>query len=431
MGRLVTWSRVEAAVAMPWTSTIASTIALAMTRAYRSDRYGVNDNRPVAPASGPPYSVPVRWLGLACVLLAGGATAAQAISVDKLLGSGRLVAYAPAVRAGGRASAQALRLDAQALSAAGFTAVTTYGASRPLAPICRFFKRRGFRTVLVGIADPTDPGERRRAARLKRCADGYVVGTGGLTARRYDRAALDRAIRSVRGATGRPVTTREPLAAYRDDPSLLRAGDWVFPIIHPWEAEQRDSQAACGWTIFAYRELAERAPAGIATLIAETGLPTAGALATSEHYQRAFFMCLESRQVPFGYFVAFDRPSAADDGVAAHFGLFDADGVPKLWAAQQMRPTLAAERTGGRLHGRIAGAPPRGLRVVVYVGGARWESGPIVDPDRRGHWQATVPADRPVAVYLAWASWTPPAAVDQPPRVDRSMVLAKQDLPAM
>jgi exo-beta-1,3-glucanase (GH17 family) len=373
----------------------------------------------------------VRWLGLVCVLLVAGATAASAISVDKLLGGGRLVAYAPAERDGGRASARALRLDAHALAAAGFTAVTTYGASRALAPICRFFKRRGFRTVLVGIADPTDRAERGRAVRLGRCADGYVVGTGGLAAGRYDRATLDRAIRTLRDATGRPVTTREPLAGYRDDASLLRAGDWVFPIIRPWEAEQRDSQAACGWTIFAYRELAERAPAGVVTVVAETGLPTAGALPTSEHYQRAFFLCLESRQVPFGYFEALDRPSAGDDTPEAHYGLLDSQGVPKLWAAQQMRPTLLAERMGDRLRGRVAGAPPRGLRVVAYVGGARWEVGPTVVVDRLGRWATSVPADRPAAVYLAWASWKPPPVVEQLPRVDRSLVLAKHDLPPM
>ncbi len=373
----------------------------------------------------------VRWLGLAAALLAVGATTADALSVEKLLGGGRLVAYRPAAHAGGGASARSLRLDAEALAGAGFTAVTTYGATRALLPVCRFFKRHGFRTVLVGIADPTDLVERRRAARLKRCADGYVVGSGGLAAGRYDRAVLDRAIQDVRAATGRPVTTREPPASYRDDASLVRAGDWLFPIIQPWDAEQRDSQAACGWTIFAYRDLAKDAPAGVPTVVAETGLPTAGAPSTSEHYQRAFFLCLESRQVPFGYFDAFDPPSPREDAPGVHFGLFTGDGVPKLWAAGQVHPALTAARTGGRLHGRIAGAPPRGLRVVVYVGGERWTLGPTVTPDRRGDWHADAPADRPVAVYLAWATWTPPPAVDQPPRVDRSLVLAKQDLPPM
>src|SRR5262249_29221778 len=137
-----------------------------------------------------PRAVRVRGLGLASVLLAVAAGSAHAVSVEKLLGGGRLGAYAPVDR-GGPPAAPALRLDAEALAAAGFRAVTTYGASPALAPICRFFKRHGFHTVLVGIADPTDRDERRRAIRLKRCADGYVVGTGGLAAGRYDRDALD------------------------------------------------------------------------------------------------------------------------------------------------------------------------------------------------------------------------------------------------
>ncbi len=364
----------------------------------------------------------MRWLGLASVLLAGGATAARAISIETLLGGGRLVAYAPA----GPATARALREDAQSLAAAGFTAVVTEATPPALVPVCRFFKRHGFRTVLLGIADPTDREERRRAARLRRCADGYVVGRGGVTAGRYGREDLERAIRDVRAATGRPVTTREPASAYRDDAALLRAGEWLFPLLDPWAAGQRDSQEACGWTIFAYRDLAELAPPGV-PVVAETGLPTAGALATSEHYQRAFFLCLESRQVAFGYFEAFDRPGG--DGVAEHRGLFDAAGVPKLWAAQQLRPTFVVERAVARVRGRVDGAPPRGLRVVAYVGGDRWDLGPAAGLDRRGRFAFDVPADRTVVVYLAWATWKAPPAVGEPPRVDRSLVLARHDLP--
>src|SRR5258705_394573 len=85
-----------------------------------------------------------------------------------------------------------------------------------------------------------------------------------------------------RGASGRPVTTRETADVLRANPGLVRLGDWVFPTIRPWQAGKREAQDACGWTIFAYRELAE-APAGVPTVIAETGLPTEGALATSEH----------------------------------------------------------------------------------------------------------------------------------------------------
>jgi exo-beta-1,3-glucanase (GH17 family) len=367
-------------------------------------------------------------------MVALGAGAARAISIEKLFGGGRIVAYTPrgfVPGAPGRPSPRELRCDAQRLLAAGFRSVTTYGASRALVPVCRFFKRQGFRTVLVGVWDPRDRAELRRAAAVKRCADGYVVGSEGLTDGRYARDELDRAIRELRAATGRPVTTRDALKAYQDDPSLAGAGDWVFPTIHPWRADQRDSQGACGWTIFAYRDLAEHVPAGVPIVIAETGLPTEGGLPTSEHYQRAFFLCIESRQVAFAFFDAFDAPWKDDGGVGAHWGLFRADGTAKLWASQQMQPVLSASRRAGRLLGRVERGPPEGFHVVVYVRGERWEVRPPVVPDRRGAWRVDVPADRPAVVYLARAGWTPPAAVDEPPRADRIQVVARQDLPPM
>lgn len=372
--------------------------------------------------------IAVRVRGLLVAVVLGTAAPADAMSLEKLLGDGQLVAYTGR-DANGRPSARTLRTDAESLAAVGFRAVTTYGTTRATAPVCRFFKRRGFRTVLAGIADPRDAAEMRRAVGLRRCVDGYVVGTDGLSAARYTRAELERAIARVRAASGRPVTTRDTLQAFRDDPSLARVGDWLFPTIQPWHAEKRDPQDACGWTIFAYRELAERAPAGMPTVIAETGLPTEGALATSEHYQRAFFLCLASRQVAFGYFAAFDRSGA--DGVDAHWGLFRADGSPKLWAAQQIRPTLVVERVGDRLRGRVENGPRHLLRVIVYVQGARWEAAPTIVPDRRGAWELGVAPDRAVTVYVASQAWMPPAAVDRLPRVDRVQVLAQRELPAM
>jgi hypothetical protein len=364
------------------------------------------------------------------VLLLGPVGAARAISVEKILGGGRLAAYATVrTRADGGASVRGIRLDAVSLRAVGFRAVTTYETSRATVPVCRFFKRVGFATVLVGIADPTDAGEVRRAIRLRRCADGYVVGTLGISEKRYDRDALAAVIARVRARSGRPVTTRETIEVLRADASLVRLGDWVFPTIHPFAAGKRESQDACGWTIFAYRDLADGAPAGVPTVVAETGLPTEGALATSEHYQRAFFMCLESRQVPFGYFEAFDRPGA--DPVAGHFGVFRADDTPKLWAAQQIRPTLAIERMADGLRGHVDGVSPRLVRIVVYAKGARWDAMPAVQPNPRGAWSVAVPRDRAAAVFVVTPAWVAPSPVERLPAVDRMQVFATRELPPM
>ena len=223
---------------------------------------------------------------------------------------------------------------------------------------------------------------------------------------------------------------REHVDAFRDDPGLLRLGDWVFPTIQPWHAGKRESQDACGWTIFTYRELAELAPAGMPTVVAPTTMPTEGERGASEHYQRAYLLCLESRQVPFAWATAFDEPASADV-VRAHGGLFRADGSPKLWAAQQFSPALVAERAGESIRGRVTNVPPGFVQVVAYVKREQWERAPAVVLDRRGAWTVAVPRDRPVAVYVASRAWSPPPAAERRPRLDRAYVLAERELPAL
>ena len=359
---------------------------------------------------------------------------AAAVTVETLFGGGRLVAYSPSgydPQTTVRLSPRALHADADALHRVGFRAITTYGSSRALAPVCRFFKRRGFATVLVGIWDPRDRAEVRRAIRLRRCADGYVVGNEGLTFGRYDRAALDAAIRRVRERTDRPVATRETLAAYEKDPSLARAGDWLFPTLHPWYADHRESQDACGWTAITFHELKNRTPPEVPLVLAETGLPTEGVLGASEFYQRAFFLCIEARHVAFAYFEAFDQAWKREDAVGPHWGLFRVDGSPKLWAAQQLRPTITVARTPTGIEGAVTDAPRRALRVVAYVHGERWEALPPVDPDRRGHFTIPTSGVRPTVVVVASRAWSGPSPVERAPGIDRMQVFARAELPAM
>jgi|SRR5581483_9491915 len=254
--------------------------------------------------------------------------------------AGRLVAYNPRGYdpiAGTSPSMRSIREDARRLHRRGFRTVTTYASTSPLVRVCRLFKRYGFTRVLVGIADPTDDVELAAAARQRRCADGYVVGNEGLTFGRYGRDALAAAMARLRANTDRPVTTRETLGEYLQDPTLLGLGDWVFPNVHPYFAGVTEPAAACAWTIARYGELRAGTPASVAVVVAETGLPTAGATGLNDEAQAAFFECLEASGIRFVYFEAFDQPWKVTLPVESHWGLFRADGSPKLWAQTAWR----------------------------------------------------------------------------------------------
>lgn len=263
------------------------------------------------------------------------ASAVQAsLPPPDLFGGGRLVVYAPRgfdPTPGWKPRARRLRADATALLALGVRAVETEGTPESLRPVCRFLKRHGIVRVIIGVADPTDASELRRAATLRRCADGYAIGWGGLAEGRYGREVLARAVERLRRRTGKPVAVRERPESYEKDPTLLGLGDWVFPLVDPLRDEMVGPQESCGSTMQEYRDVLERAPIDRPVTIAATGLPTSGSPGANDTWQRAYLLCLESRNIPFAIFEAFDQPWRQG---AEYYGLLRADGAPKLWATQ-------------------------------------------------------------------------------------------------
>lgn len=369
----------------------------------------------------------VAWL--AAGVLLGRAPANGAPSAPDLSGGGALIAYTPsgyAPDATWRASAAGLRADAEDLARFGGRAIVTERTTAALEPVCRFFKRRGFATVIVGVADPTDAGELRAARSLRRCADGYAVGSGGLAAKRYRRSALVTAVAELRRATGRPVAVRELAASYRADPALLGVGDWMFPVVAPDPA--RGAQEACGVTMAVYRELLERGPQDRPLALASAGLPTADTPGANEHAQRAYFSCLASRGVAFAYDEAYDQPWRG--GGAATHGLFRADGTPKLFVWQLARPRLTIAQTTPALAGHVANATPSRFRVLAYTHGEGWEPQPPRPLSRSGRWSVPGVAGRPAVVLLAAPGFTPVEPVDRPPPVDGVHLFAGAETPA-
>jgi hypothetical protein len=180
-----------------------------------------------------------------------------------------------------------------------------------------------------------------------------------------------------------------------------------------------------------YRTLAARVPGGLPTVVAATGLPTSGDPRTSEYYQRAFFACIDSRQVPFGHFVAFDQPDRHDVPTGGHWGLFRADGTPKVWASRELGVTLAATRAAAGVTGTVPAAVRALVRVVGYVQREQWERLPLPAIDDTGAWQIPVTAERPVVVFAVIASWEAPSRVERLPVIDRAHVLARRDVPPL
>ena len=343
----------------------------------------------------------------------------RAAPLPDLLGGGRLVAYAPG-DAGGPHPKQ-VRLDAMALHRHGFRAITTPATPRLAGPVCRVFKRHGFRLVLVDIADPRDQGALGRARGWRRCVDGFVVGRGGLAAGRYDRALLETVMARLRHTTGRPVTTREPVAEYERYPRLLALGDWAFPSANPYAAGAGLPQTACGFSVRRYFALVERADPGHPIVLGETGLPSAGAPPLSENGQRAFLACVEVRGVRFEHHTAFDDAGRTDGPVAGHWGLFRADRTPKAWALSIAPPRIAMWVRPGRATGVVGNAAPPTFRVALYARGERWQPRGLVEISPRGRWKARGTVS---AALLVSRAFVPALGADLPP-VDGTTVFAR------
>jgi hypothetical protein len=345
-------------------------------------------------------------------------------AAPNLFGGGRLVAYTPRgfdPRTGRPPDFASVRSDADQLHRRGFRALATYASTRALAPVCRIFKRRGFRTVLIGVADPTDAAAVHAAVRQRGCADGYFVGDGGLGAGRYTRAALVAAVGRIRAASRRPVTVREELAAYDD--ALLALGDWAYPIADPYRAGAWHPQDACGYGLRQQAALRARLPRGLPLVLAGMGLPTTGPPAASENYQRALYLCLETRRVPFEYAEAFDQPWRGE-GPEAHRGLFRDDGTPKMFAAVLAAPSVTVTRRGSWLRGRVRNVAPEHVRVVIWVHGRGWEPRATGAVSRRGKWKARVPEAADADVQLVAPAYAPLTGMERPPMVDGERVLA-------
>ena len=242
--------------------------------------------------------------------------------------------YIPGSTLPGGTSEEQIRNDLHLLKKSGFRSLLTYGADNILAFIPQLARKEGFDgTVIMGIWNIFSKEEWTNAVAQGPYVDGYCLGNEGLGVR-YNQKELAIRMKELRQVTGRPVTTSEPIDSYIEGPYrdwLLTVPDWLFPLAHPVWAEELAAKEAVNWLIVRHDFLV--ASSGRKVIIKEAGFPSAGMEGCSEEGQRSFFELLEKTGVSFFYFEAFDQPwkkaTSKPHEIEAHWGLFDAQGMPK------------------------------------------------------------------------------------------------------
>jgi exo-beta-1,3-glucanase (GH17 family) len=225
--------------------------------------------------------------------------------------------------------------DLRMLASAGFRSLVTYGAADVLGAVPELAREAGFDgRIVMGIWDPFSDEELSNALAQAGYVDAYCVGNEGLGIR-YEPDELHAVMAHVRRATGKPVTTSEPIDRYLQGPYrdwLHDHSDWLFPNAHPYLAGRHDPDEAAAWTVARYDYLVASA-AGKDVVLKEAGYPTHRDDCCDEGAQRAFFTALMQSGIRFLLFEAFDQPgkldSATEPRLEHHWGLFRADGTPK------------------------------------------------------------------------------------------------------
>lgn len=220
------------------------------------------------------------------------------------------------------------------LHSLGFRSLVTYAAQGVLGSAPKIAREQGFSgMVIMGIWDIFSKEEWENALTQKTFVNGYCLGNEGLGLR-YTAAELTEKMTQLRKATGKPVTTTEPIDSYLTGPHrewLLTNSDWLFPLAQPFWAAQLHPQRAVDW-IVARSDYLE-ATTGRKVVLKEAGFPSASPTGQSEESQLAFFETLKATGLTFFYFEAFDQPWKHNvqhqSSVESHWGLYHSDGTPK------------------------------------------------------------------------------------------------------
>jgi exo-beta-1,3-glucanase (GH17 family) len=228
-------------------------------------------------------------------------------------------------------STQSLEADLQVLRQAGFDGLITYGSEIDELPEVAY--KLGFRAVLLGVWDPQSVSERMNVARAVRSNPhmiaGVIVGNEGLSTGRYTMDTLCKALEEIGTATGKPVSTTEPVDWILAEPKIAECSTFITVNAHPYFSGQRTPEKAAQWTLEAWKAVRSRYP-DAQLLFKEVGLPSGGADGLTEDVQKDYYIRLARTDVVFSYFEAFDATPRFKDALIEQFwGLWRSDRSPK------------------------------------------------------------------------------------------------------
>lgn len=238
-----------------------------------------------------------------------------------------------------------LRTALSQLFSEGWRGLVTYSLDGTLEHVPRIAKQVGFTVVIAGLYwfDEAQLA-REKAAALAQLAsiDAYVLGNEGLHEGRYTRQRLAEEMQQLMARTGRPVTTSETHAQYKNDPSLATLGHWIFPNLQFWFDPAIRTPAQAIVSVQAqYQSLQNLAP-GRTIVIKESWWPTAGEASATAANQTVFMRQLAATSLKFIWGEAFDQLSKHEAlGQGPNWGLHSSTGTPK-----PVIQTLAAIYTG-------------------------------------------------------------------------------------
>lgn len=233
-----------------------------------------------------------------------------------------------------------------------FTGLITYGLESGQDVIAGLAVAAGFRSIILGIWDPTNREELDTAIKVTRLHPKHitalVIGNEGLFWKRYTSADITAAAAYLRAQLPTvPLGSSEPFSVYLDsaDAPALLALDLILPNVHPrfepWFDPANTEQAI---NFVAEVLVRLHARTGKPILIKETGLPSAPTSQGFTEARQAEFWSALLQRIPAGptqniaCFEAFDapwKPVELQDEFGrlevseAHWGLFRHDGSPK------------------------------------------------------------------------------------------------------